>query len=162
MIYGMGLYHIMIYGFLFFCVHAEGGEWLIAYRAEQRRQLRAVLSALPESYTEEGGSCSDAGEEGETDDGWKGTHSCLNREFVLHHLHVDSPSDVAEVNISGCGLFEVCHTHRRTQLIFCACIIAVFRFLCSCCVLCLSRVNQRTWVCFLVLSRLSQVKTSYL
>lgn len=144
-------------------MHTEGGEWLIAYRAEQRRQLRAVLSALPESYTEEGDSCGDAGEEGEIDDGRQGTHSCLNREFVLHHLHVDSPSDVAEVNISGCGLSEARHTHRQTHITyFVLSIITVFTFLSSCRVLCLSRENQRTWACFLVSSRLLQVKTSYL
>ena len=97
---------------------AEGGEWLVAYRAEQRRQLRAVLSAFPESYAEDG--CSDAGEEGELDDGKGRVHSCLNKEFVLHHLHVDNPSDVVEVNIAGCGLSEAGYTHKHTSTHTCA------------------------------------------
>ena len=100
------------YGFLFFSMHAEGGEWLVAYRAEQRRQLRAVLSSLPVPYTDEAGSGGGGGANEETPhDTQLGLHSCLDREFVLHHLHVDSPSDVAEINISGCGLFEVCHSY---------------------------------------------------
>ena len=104
--------------FLFLCAHAEGGEWLVAYRAEQRRQLKAVLSALPETSTNEWGSASDVGEEGQIDDARQGKHSCLNMEFLLHHLHVDSPSDVAEVNVSGCGLSEACHTPAHIHTLF--------------------------------------------
>lgn len=105
------------YGFLFFFTHAEGGEWLVAYRAEQRRQLRAVLSSLPVPDADEvgsGGGGGDANEETPHDT----QRSCLNEEFVLHHLHADSPSDVAEINISGCGLLEVCRRYSSTLFLW--------------------------------------------
>ena len=53
----------------------------------------------------QGGVQREADVEGELD--ISSLSACMDRDFLLKHLHVDDPADIVEMDISGNSLHEV-------------------------------------------------------
>lgn len=83
----------------------DGGAWLVAYRAEQRRRFKAVICggdpiiqrqpAVTKLQSDEIDSIEEEGP------------PKLDGFFLMKHFHVDDPSDLCSVKISGQELREV-------------------------------------------------------
>jgi Leucine-rich repeat (LRR) protein len=78
---------------------SNGGEWLVAYKAEQRRRLNAVLTTFPDNKARATHKTFSSEESDSSEDDVR-----LSRGFILAHMHVDDPLDVVEMNITGCDL----------------------------------------------------------
>ena len=104
------------------CLYASatggGGEWLVAYRAEQRRRINAVLTTLPDSKVKPRHRYASP----EHSDSSNGVLQ-LDSEFVLNWMHVRDPLDVMEMNISGCGLEDVGSPSVTALCTICMCVV---------------------------------------
>lgn len=82
----------------------KGGEWITAYQAEQRKHLKAVITATrgegskgskvvrPPTNTREASYVPPI---------------VLNASFLLEHCCIESPGDLSDANISGKQLKDV-------------------------------------------------------
>ncbi|XP_058971849.2 X-ray radiation resistance-associated protein 1 [Pocillopora verrucosa] len=83
----------------------DGGAWLVAYRAEQRRRFKAVIcGGDPISQRQ---SAVTKLQSDDTDSIEEERPQKLDGFFLMKHFHVDDPSDLCSVNISGQELREV-------------------------------------------------------
>lgn len=81
-----------------------GGEWIIAYRADQRKHLRAVIVPL---MTEHGTGSSILRPPTNTREASGVPRKVLDRSFLLKHCYGQEPGDLCVCNVSGAGLQDV-------------------------------------------------------
>ncbi|CAI8026257.1 X-ray radiation resistance-associated protein 1 [Geodia barretti] len=79
----------------------QGGEWVTAYQAEQRRHLRAVFLSQEQQGRHGSGSWGLLSPPLNTREASGATRRVLNREFLMRHCFVDAPSDLSHADISG-------------------------------------------------------------
>lgn len=83
----------------------DGGAWLVAYRAEQRRRFKAVLCAGDPTIPTKSLIKKFKSEETETIADEKSRK--LDGFYLMKQFHIDDPSDLCSVRISGQELREV-------------------------------------------------------
>jgi hypothetical protein len=79
----------------------QGGEWVTAYQAEQRRHLRAVFLSQEQQGRYGPGSWGLLSPPLNTREASGAPRRVLNREFLMRHCFVDTPSDLSHADISG-------------------------------------------------------------
>lgn len=84
----------------------DGGAWLVAYRAEQRRRFKAVLCAGDPSISSKSLIKKFKSEESVTTEDDSKPHK-LDGFYLMKKFHVDDPSDLCSITISGQELREV-------------------------------------------------------
>ncbi|XP_031549270.1 X-ray radiation resistance-associated protein 1-like [Actinia tenebrosa] len=82
----------------------EGGAWLVAYRAEQRRRFKAVLSNEPVQQIEPDASLMRKRQSPEL---IQEKAKRLDGFYLMRKFYVEDPSDLCSINISGNDLSEV-------------------------------------------------------
>ena len=88
-------------GFFFFAY--PGGEWVIAYQADQRRHLQAVIVPLVKEQARGSKILRPPTNTREA----SGVPRVLDRAFLLKHCYGQEPSDLCVCNVSGKGLQDV-------------------------------------------------------
>lgn len=84
----------------------DGGAWLVAYRAEQRRRFKAVICAGDPSASSKSLIKTFKREESQTTE--EDLKPCkLDGFYLMKKFHVEDPSDLCSIRISGQELREV-------------------------------------------------------
>ena len=83
----------------------SGGEWITAYRVEQKKRFKTILSsASPEASSNSSRIFRPPTNTREASGSIVSRRYTLNKSFLLSHCYVDEPSDLCVANISGVGL----------------------------------------------------------
>ena len=85
-------------------ISLQGGEWVIAYQADQRRHLQAVIVPLVKEHARESKILRPPTN---TREASGVPRKVLDRAFLLKHCYGQEPGDLCVCNVSGRELQDV-------------------------------------------------------